>query len=241
MPVVDDLARAREAFERREWLAAYEGLSAAGDDRLFAADFANLAVSAYLVGRHNDCVQALQRAFQAHLDAGDVAAAVRSAFWLAMTLIDRGETAVAGGWIARADRLLTDREDSVEHGFILFPRMMQTIFSGQFAEGMAMAVQVTDYGRRFREPDLLAAGLMSQGRCLMYGGETRTALSLLDEAMVEVLGGEVSPVFAGQVYCSCIEACQEIADFGRVAEWTAALTRWCEAQPGLLAFTGQCA
>ena len=48
MRVVDDLARAREAFERREWLAAYEGLSAVGDDRLFAADFADLAISAFL-------------------------------------------------------------------------------------------------------------------------------------------------------------------------------------------------
>src|SRR5690606_2123599 len=27
----------------------------------------------------------------------------------------------------------------------------------------------------------------------------------------------------------------------RAAEWTRALTSWCDAQPGLLAFTGQCA
>ena len=241
MRVVDDLARAREAFERREWLAAYEGLSAAGDDRLFAADFANLAVSAYLVRRHNDCVHALQRAYQAHLDAGDVAPAARSAFWLAMTLMDRGETAVAGGWIARAQRLLADGEDSVEHGYIQFALMLPVIYSGAVTEAMPMAIEVTDYGRRFNEPDLIAAGLMSQGRCLMYSGSVSTALALLDEAMVEVLSGQVTPVFAGQVYCSSIEACQEIADYGRVAEWTAALSRWCEAQPGLLAFTGQCA
>lgn len=241
MRVVDDLARAREAFERREWLAAYEGLSAVGDDGLFATDFADLAVSAFLVGRHNDCVQALQRAYQAHLETGEVAAAVRSAFWLAMTLIDRGEAAVAGGWVARAQRLLTDREDSVEQGYVRFHLMLQAIYSGAFAEAMDMAVEVTDYGRRFHEPDLVAAGLMSQGRCLMYAGQVRSALSLLDEAMTGVIAGEVSPLFAGQVYCSCIEACQEIADFGRVAEWTAALTRWCDAQPGLLAFTGQCA
>ena len=90
--VVDDLAQAREAFERREWLVAYEGLSAVGDDRLFAADFADLAVSAFLVGRHNDCVQALQRAYHAPLEAEDVAAAARCAFWLSMTLIDRMTT-----------------------------------------------------------------------------------------------------------------------------------------------------
>src|SRR4026208_1110320 len=44
---------------------------------------------------------------------------------------------------------------------------------------------------------------------------------------------------SGHVYCTAIEGCQEISDFGRVAEWTAALERWCSAQPGLLLLTGQ--
>jgi hypothetical protein len=35
-------------------------------------------------------------------------------------------------------------------------------------------------------------------------------------AMVGVAAGEVSPIFAGQIYCSMIEACQEISDFARV-------------------------
>jgi DNA-binding NarL/FixJ family response regulator len=47
-------------------------------------------------------------------------------------------------------------------------------------------------------------------------------------------------VFSGLVYCTVIEGCQELADFSRVASWTVALGRWCEAQPGLVPFTGQC-
>ena len=42
------------------------------------------------------------------------------------------------------------------------------------------------------------------------------------------------------VYCSLIEACQELSDFSRAASWTSALTRWCDAQPGLVPYTGQC-
>ena len=65
-------------------------------------------------------------------------------------------------------------------------------------------------------------------------------LALLDEAMVGISAGEVSPIIAGMVYCSMIEACQELSDFSRAASWTSALTRWCDAQPGLVPYTGQC-
>lgn len=242
MNVVEELQRAREAFDRRDWVAAYEGLSTAGSDALLAADFADLATAAFLVGRHNDCIQALQRAHQAHLDAGDQHAAVRSAFWLAMTLMDRGELAVASGWISRAERLLEDfHEDTVEHGYVLFFRMLGHILGGDPVTGHDEAAALTSYGRRFGDGDLLAAGLMAQGRCLLYLGRVPEGVRLLDEAMVGVSTGEVSPIFAGHTYCSLIEACQEISDFGRVAQWTTALTTWCGAQVGLVPFTGQCA
>ena len=62
--MVEELIRAREAYSRREWLAAYGGLSDAAPDELTPADFARLATAGYLLGRRNDCVQALQRAYQ---------------------------------------------------------------------------------------------------------------------------------------------------------------------------------
>ena len=242
MNVVEELLRAREAFDRRDWVAAYEGLSVAGNDALLAADFADLATAAFLLGRHNDCIKALQRAHQAHLDAGDQHAAVRSAFWLAMTLMDRGEYAVASGWISRADRLLEACEqDIVERGYVLFFRMLGHILSGDPVTGLDEAAALTSYGRRFGDWDLLASGLMAQGRCLLYLGRVPEGVQVLDEAMVGVTTGEVSPIFAGHTYCSLIEACQEISDFDRVEQWTTALTTWCGAQVGLVPFTGQCA
>jgi DNA-binding CsgD family transcriptional regulator len=240
--VVEELIRAREAYDRREWVAAYEGLSGVDGGALHADDFAQLATAAYLVGRRNDCVQALQRAYQGHLDAGDTLAAVRCAFWLAMVLLTSGEMAVGGGWVARSQRLLEDApEDVVERGYILIHLMFRHIFQAEFPQAQEYAVEITAYGQRFRDPDLLAMGLCAHGRLMLYSGRVREGLAMLDEAMVGVAAGEVSPIFAGQIYCSMIEACQEISDFARVAEWTTALTTWCEAQPGLLPFTGQCA
>jgi len=243
MSVVDDLLRARAAYDRRDWLAAYGGLSDAGaGSELTAEDFARLATAAYLVGRRNDCVQALQRAYQLHLDGGDVLAAARSAFWLALVLLTSGETAVGGGWVGRAQRLLADVDgDVVERGYLLIHVMYRHIFAGDYPTALTLAQQVTDYGRRFTDPDLIAMGLSAQGRLLLYHGRVPEGLALLDEAMVGVAADEVSTIFAGNVYCTMIEGCQEICDFDRAAQWTTALTAWCDQQPGLVPFTGQCA
>ena len=241
MGVMDDLARAREAFERREWVAAYDALSAAGD-ALSAADFERLGEAALLAGRRNDSVQALQRAFQLHLDSGDSLTAARTAYWLAMLLMAGGESAVGGGWVSRCERLVDEAGgDPVERGYVLTLRLFQGIFAGRFENTLDLAVQVTEYGRRFRDADLLANGLNAHGRMLMFAGRVREGLALLDEAMVGVLAGQVSPVVAGETYCSLIEACQDVSDYGRAAEWTSALTRWIDEQPELVRFTGQCA
>ena len=240
MGVVEDLVRAREAYDRREWVAAYDGLSDTGE--LAADDFTRLATAAYLLGRRNDCVQAMQRAHQAHLEAGEVAAAVRCAFWLALVLLTGGETAVGSGWVARAQRLLDELgQDVVEHGYLQIHVMFRHIAEADFAGALEAAEQVEAYGRRFRDPDLTAMGIASRGRLLMYAGQVPEGLSLFDDAMVGVASGEVSPILSGQIYCSMIEACQEVSDFARAAQWTAQLTRWCDSQPDLVPFTGQCA
>jgi DNA-binding CsgD family transcriptional regulator len=242
MGVVDELVRAREAYDRREWVAAYGDLSQADTGAMTADDFARLATTAYLLGRKNDCIQAMQRAYQGHLAANDVLAAVRCAFWLAMVLMTSGEPVVGGGWIARGQRLVDGvSEDVVERGYLLVHQMFQHIGQAQWPEALERAIGIADYGHRFKDPDLVAMGLSSQGRLLLHAGQVSVGLALLDEAMVGLAAGEVSPVFAGDIYCSMIEACQEIADFGRAAEWTHALTTWCAAQPGLVPFTAQCA
>ena len=242
MGSVEDLVRAREAYDRRDWVNAYDELSAVDPTQMDAGAFATLATVAYLLGRKNDCVQALQRAYRAHVDAADPLGAVRCAFWLARLLLMGGEAAVGSGWAARAQRLLDEQpDDVVERGYVRILDMFQHIGSGEFGPAVEIAAEIEQYGRRFRDPDLVAMGLTAQGRLLLYGGRVPDGLALLDEAMASLAAGEVSIVFAGDIYCTMIEGCQEICDIGRAAEWTAALTAWCDAQPGLVAYTGQCA
>jgi DNA-binding CsgD family transcriptional regulator len=240
MGIVDELVSAREAFERRDWTAAYRQLTDLDPPDLSRDDLLRLGIAAHLIGDDGACLRHLEAAYQAELDAGDELAAVRVAFWAAFVQLSGGSHSAASGWLARAERLVGPDADVVERGYLLIHELHQHVGRGDFPAAMAVAPRIADYGRRHRDPDLLAFGLCAEGRLSMYADRVPEGLALFDEAMVEVASGAVSPLIAGHVYCTMIEGCQEIGDLGRAEEWTAALSAWCDEQPGLLPFTGQC-
>jgi DNA-binding CsgD family transcriptional regulator len=243
MGVVDDLVAGREAFERREWAVARDRLTGATD--LGADDLETLALAAYLSGDHDTCLGAWQRAFRMRQDSGQTGLAFRDAFWIAFVLDSTGHESVAEGWVARATGLLGSDADGndvvVERGYLDIHALYRHLHRGEFPQALDFAERVSAAGRASDDANLLAMGVMCRGRLLIFSGRVREGLSLLDEAMVWVAGGEASPIVAGHVFCSMIEACQQIGDVRRMTEWTSALTRWCDDQPGLVPFTGQCA
>jgi DNA-binding CsgD family transcriptional regulator len=234
------LERGRAAYERRAWKDAYESLSRA--DRtapLGADDLELLAASAFMLGLDNEYLSGLERAHHAHVEAGQTQRAVRSAFWVGINLALRGEMGPAGGWLGRAHRLLGE-EDSVERGYLLMPLVFQHEAGGDFAAAAAIAADAAAIADRFGDAEGFALAVQAQGSMLIKAGRVRDGLSLLDDAMVAVAGGKVSPIATGIVYCGVILACQEVYELRRAQEWTAVLTRWCEEQPDLVAFTGRC-
>ena len=145
------------------------------------------------------------------------------------------------GWFARGERLLARAEgDCVERGYLLIPVLLQHSLGGDHDAAYAVAAEATAIGERFADRDLVAMGVMEQGHALVRAGRTEEGLRLVDEAMVSVTAGELSPIVAGIVYCNTIAFCQSVFELGRAREWTDALTRWCERQPEMVAHMGLC-
>jgi DNA-binding CsgD family transcriptional regulator len=238
-----ELSLGREAADRLDWPQAYEALAQAGQagKPMAAEDLELRATAAYLVGEVADCLQTMQRAHQAYADAGNRRRAARMLFWLGFVLLSQGEPAQAGGWLARASRLLVDvRPDCAEHGLLLIPQVIQASELGDHVGAAATAAAIVEIGSRTGDPEVRALGLHWQGRATVRDGRLPEGLVLLDESMTAVVAGEVAPYVAGSLYCSMIDACREIADIRRAHEWTVALTTWCDQQPDMFTFSGQC-
>ena len=242
MDAAAELERGREAYAREAWLSAYESLSRADlEASLTPEDLGHLATCAYMIGRESEYRDLLERAHHAYLAEGDAVAALRCAFWIGVTLASHGEVGRASGWLRRARRLLERQEgERVERGYLLLPAVFEQVAGGEWEAAAATAGEAAVIAERFGDSDLFALAAHEQGECLIRIGHLDEGLGLLDEAMVAVTAGELSPIVAGIVYCGVILACQDAHEVGRAREWTAALSAWCARQPDLIAFTGRC-
>lgn len=237
-----DLERGREAYRAREWHDAHALLSSADESSgLGTDDLELLATAAFMLGRDHEYVSVLERAHHAYLQQGEPLRAVRCAAWCAMILLTRGEFAPGNAWFGRARRLL-DREegDSAERGYTLIPLVFEHEAAGDLEAAAAVAGEAAAIAERFGDADGFALASHAQGSMLIKAGRVREGLALLDQSMLSVTTDELSPIASGIVYCGVILACREVFEVRRAREWTAALTRWCASQAGLVAFTGRC-
>jgi class 3 adenylate cyclase len=239
--VVDDsLEAGREAARRHAWRDAYALLRSADEDgRLEAEDLQNLAEAAWWTGHLDEAIALRERAYTKYSEAGDSRRAGMVAVMLASDHANRAAMSVASGWLARAERLLADEAEGVEHGHLALTRGMAALDMGDLEAAGRELGRAHELGARLGDRNLEAMALVFKGTVLVSTGNVSDGLALLDEATASAVSGELQPFATGLVYCVTIHSCQALGDCGRAAEWTDAANRWCD-RLDVTGFPGAC-
>ena len=233
--------QARGAASQGDWHHAYDLLiKAEAREPLAGEDLAMLADAAYAAGHLDVTIEAWERAHAGAVKAGDhveaAQAAVRVAFHL---LADTALLAPVRGWVKRAERLLEGRGDTHVHAWLAVVRAYERLLSGDFEAARQWAHRAIGVGSDQGEPGAAAIGRVAQARALILEGDVHDGLSLLDEAAVATVSGELDPLSAGFVYCEVVCAWQGLAQFDRAEEWTEAMERW-RHKEGIGSLNGRC-
>jgi class 3 adenylate cyclase len=239
--VVDDSLQAgREAARRHAWRDAYELLQTAGQgEKLAAEDLENLAEAAWWTGRLDEAIELRERAYAAFAEAGEPRRAAMLAGMLSIDYGLRGAMSVAGGWVARAERLLAEEPEGVEQGHLALVRGIGALDMGEVEAAKERFERARELAARFGDRSLETTALVFEGAIRVRMGDVSGGLAILDEATAAATSGELDPLATGIIYCVTIDSCQALGDCGRASEWTEAANRWCD-RLDVTGFPGAC-
>jgi DNA-binding CsgD family transcriptional regulator len=232
-----------QALATGDWegaLAAFDAaLDAGGDIDPDALDGRGRAL--WWLRDAEGAVASRERAYAGFRREGDLARAARLALWLAREYsMVWGNEAAAGGWMARAERLLHDTSPGAGHAWLALARSERTRDAEESAALAATALEgAIDVG----DVDLEIRSLAQLGRAKVSAGHVDEGLANLDEAMAAATAGESTSLetFA-DVCCTLMLACDLAGDDTRPREWSQvvdAFLRRYEHVP-LLAFCRTC-
>jgi len=236
-----DLDAGRAAVADRRWADALEMLARVdAREGLGAPDLELLATAALLRGEPRACVDALSRAYAAHLATQETAGAARSAGWLALDLIEQGDFTNSVLWAARAMRIVgAMAEPGALAGFVRMAPAVGQLGSGNAAEAARAFEEVLAIAQREQDRELAAFARLGLGKSLIESDAVAEGFGCLDLAMDAVAMREVAPLPSGVIACAAIPDALMAFDVQRATAWTAVLGRWCGEQPQLIAFSGQ--
>ena len=199
--VAIQLGQARELHAQSRWTEAYAQFSAADQaERLNAENLERYAEAAQILGRGDEAIRLLRRAFNTRIDAGELDRAMTSAFWLWQALIINTEFARASGWAAQVRRSMPD----VDNGWLLVADAYFLLAAANYDQAAQLLARAADAGSRQGDTDLIAFATTVWGRALIKAGRLKEGFSRLDEAMLPVVERDTSPRATSMLYCSAI-------------------------------------
>jgi DNA-binding NarL/FixJ family response regulator len=218
----DNLAAGYEALATGDWSAARKAFehALASSDSPEALD--GLGRALWWLREERDAVVQRERAYAGFRRDGDLARAARIALWLSREYaLAFDNDAAAGGWLARAERLLRDVAPGAEQGWLDLARSEQARDAGESA---GLATHALEIALEARDPDLELRALAQLGFAEVERGLVDEGLAHLDEAMAAATSGEPASLetFA-DVCCTLMLACERAGDADRPQQWSSVL------------------
>ena len=200
------------------WQQARAGFEAAVAEHETANARFGLAMALWWLGESQASVAECTRAFTVYRRGGEMAKAVRCAVWLSITFkANFANNAAAGGWLARADRLLEGLDDPSLHGWASVARAYRMPDLEQAAALTAGAIQAA---RTAGDVDLELVAMSQLGLIRVGQGDTNAGFAMIDEALAAALGGDRDSLDT-VVYACCdmLNACELVRDLERAGQW----------------------
>jgi hypothetical protein len=232
-PTAPHVERARRDAARGDWhavrttlIAARAHARAAGDD-LDLQDLDLLHQAAWWLGRGVEAM-ALDEEIYHRLEAlARTDEAARRALDLGLQWATRGDIVVARAWLGRARRLLTTVPITPTMGFLRYAEAtMDMDVYGDPRGATVVAEELLELGRVYGEPALTTFARVLQGFAGIRSGSVGAGFEALDEAMLDVLSGQVPPLWCGDIFCTVIHVSHQLGDWARMRAWTTSLERW---------------
>jgi DNA-binding CsgD family transcriptional regulator len=210
-----------QALASGDWqgaLAAFDAaLDAGGDIDPDALDGRGRAL--WWLRDAEGAVASRERAYAGFRREGDLARAARIALWLSREYSTVwGNEAAAGGWLARAERLLRDTAPGTGLGWLALARSER---AHEMAESAAFAAAALEAAVHLGDVDLEIRALAQLGLANVSRGHLDEGLGQLDEAMAAASSGEPTSLetFA-DVCCTLMLACDLAGDDERPRQWS---------------------
>jgi LuxR family transcriptional regulator, maltose regulon positive regulatory protein len=175
-------------------------------------------------------IDARERAYRLFRQISDARAAARVAIWLSNDYAHfRGETAVANGWIQRAERLLDGVPPSPEHALLCYQKAHVALMAQRDpVTARRLSQEAAAIARTVGPADMEMLGVALEGLAMVTEGEVAEGMSRLDEATAAATAGELTdPNMIGTACCYLIRACEQVHDYDRAAQWCERVREFC--------------
>jgi DNA-binding winged helix-turn-helix (wHTH) protein len=237
--IPQSVAAAQQAIAEQRWGdAAKIYANASAIESLNGKDLDCWALALQCLGKPADSIPVLTRSVAAHMQAGNADAAAASAVSLSAIHLERGEAAVAKGWLARAQDLAVRQSNSLSIGRVYWMQSRLAASDGDPQRAVALAETAYEFGHRSGNIESEALGLMYRGFYRLSLGDTQAGLDDQDHAAALALSGKVDPITTGVLYCNILWACRTFGDWARANQWTLGYQRFCTASQ--MGFSGSC-